>query len=149
MERTTRLFHLVSYLQYPFHLWGLYHIVKVYIVLFGGFDGNLEPMLPDIQNSLIFIGIGMSFSTLQDTKKTQNNISKKIWQSPTKGKIFIFSLAASNLFMFVLGISGLYVSQDNALSEVSLGLIVFAIGILGVLKAAMEMFENHRLDKNG
>ena len=95
------------------------------------------------------MGIGMSFSTLQDTKKTQNNISKKIWQSPTKGKIFIFSLAASNLFMFVLGISGLYVSQDNALSEVSLGLIVFAIGILGVLKAAMEMFENHRLDKNG
>jgi len=82
MERTTRLFHLVSYLQYPFHLWGLYHIVKVYIVLFGGFDGNLEPMLPDIQNSLIFMGIGMSFSTLQDTKKTQNNISKKNMAEP-------------------------------------------------------------------
>ena len=50
--------------------------------------------------------------------------------------------------MLTIGLVGL-LSKDTILSEISLGLIVLAIGILGVLKAAIEMFENHRLDKNG
>ena len=149
MERTTRLFHLISYLQYPFHLFGFWYLIKIYKVLFTGFDGNLEPMYADIQNTLVFIGIGLSFSTLQDTTTTQNNFSKKIWQSPRKGKLFLWSIAVSMAFMLTLGLIGFLSTTDNMLSELSLGLIVLAIGILGVLKAAVEMFENHRLDKNG
>ncbi|WP_258098204.1 hypothetical protein [Marinoscillum pacificum] len=148
MQTTTRLFHLVSYLQYPFNLVGFWYLIKIYKILFTGFDGNLKPMLPDIQNTLVFMGIGLSFSTLQDTTTTQNKFSKKIWQSPRKGKLFLLSIGICMSIMLTIGLVGL-LSKDTILSEISLGLIVLAIGILGVLKAAIEMFENHRLDKNG
>ncbi|MFT4737504.1 MAG: hypothetical protein ACJAZM_003162 [Cyclobacteriaceae bacterium] len=34
------------------------------------------------------------------------------------------------------------------LQELSLGLLVIGIGLVGLLQVAIEMVENHRLDKN-
>ena len=41
---------------------------------------------------LIFMGLGVSFSALQDTTKTQNKLSRKIYQDPVKGKILIVAI---------------------------------------------------------
>ena len=141
MFNPRNLFHKVSYLQYPVMLVGLYYILKPYFI---GFDTLLE----NYNYALIFMGLGISLSTLQDTSKTQNNFSKKIWESPKKGKIALFIMLIMALFLISFGIFGIYSSNNSALEQISYGTFVLGIGILGLLKAAIEMYENHRLDKN-
>ncbi len=96
---------------------------------------------------MLFMGIGISFSTLQDTQKTQNDFSKRIWENPTKGKVFLTLMGLFTLLLLIGGLIGFFLSDSSVLNELSLGLIVMGIGFLGLLKAAAEMFENHRLDK--
>jgi hypothetical protein len=118
----------------------LFFAIKPYII---GFDRVLE----NLNYTLIFMGIGISFSTLQDTTKTQNNFSKRIWESPKKGKMFIIGIAIMAMFFFAIGLAGLLIFHESKIQEISLGIIVLGIGIMGMLKSAIEMFENHRLDK--
>ena len=147
MNKAVDYFHKVSYLQYPFMLVALWYAIKPYTYLFDDPENGLIRALTDYQNMLIFLGIGISFSTLQDTTKTQNNFSRKVWQSPRKGKFFIRMIASCIVFCFTMGICGLYYDQIPILNELSYGCIVLAIGMLGMLKSAIEMFEHHRLDK--
>lgn len=141
MINTRRLFHLISYLQYPLFIVAVYFAFKPYIV---GFD----TVWANLNNVLIFGGLGISISTLQDTTTTQNEFSRRVWQSPAKGK-FVLSVIAFMAFLFILvGFFGMYLSQNPILKELSLGTVVLGIGVIGLLKAAIEMFENHRLDKN-
>lgn len=88
MNKAVDYFHKVSYLQYPFMAVALWYVIKPYTYLFDDPENYFLIALADYQNMLIFLGIGISFSTLQDTTKTQNNFSKKVWQSPRKGKAF-------------------------------------------------------------
>ncbi len=53
-----------------------------------------------------------------------------------------------SLFFIGIGLYGLLTKSNSKIKEVSLGIIVLGIGYLGVLKSGIEMFENHRLDKN-
>ncbi len=140
------MFHLVSYLQYPLMLIAVFYVVKIYIEIFN--NKNLEVMLENINTSLVFMGIALSFSTLQDPTKTQNKLSRKIYESPVKGKIFIGFISAFALLMLVIGIAGFLSSSDTTVSSVSFGILTIGIGFIGILKVAIEMFENHRLDKN-
>ena len=141
MFEARALFHKISYLQYPLMLIGIYYAVQPYIV---GFDYFFE----SVNNLLIFIGLGISVSTLQDTTTTQNEVSRKIWQDPKKGKLLLSVLGATTLFLIIAGMYGAYVSTSENFKELSFGIIVLGIGLIGMLKAAIEMFENHRLDKN-
>lgn len=141
MNNVNNIFHRISYLQYPLMLVALFHTVVPY---FSGFD----TFWASINQALIFAGLGISFSTLQDTRKTQNDFSKKIWQDPKKGHRAILLIAVSALAMLGFGMYGLYVSRNEIVKEVSFGLLMLGIGYIGLLKSAIEMFENHRLDKN-
>jgi uncharacterized membrane protein len=136
------LFHKISYLQYPLMLIGLYYAIRPYVV---GFD-----QLWDSLNSLlIFMGLGISFSTLQDTSKTQNETSRRIWEDPRKGKNFLTFMSVATLFFILLGLIGYFAAPNEILQELSFGLIVLGIGFMGMVKSALEMFENHRKDKVG
>ncbi|MEO6948934.1 MAG: hypothetical protein ABI123_04840 [Ginsengibacter sp.] len=135
------LFQKISYAQYPMMLIGLFYAFKPYVV-------GLDTIWENYNLAFIFMGLGISFSTLQDTTKTQNKISRKIWENPKKGKRVLVFLACMALFLILYGLYGIYISKSDALEQVSFGIIVFGIGLIGMLKAAMEMFENHRLDKN-
>jgi uncharacterized protein YqhQ len=135
------IFQKISYLQYPLMLVALYYMLIPY---FRGFD-----MIWESYNfALLFMGLSISFSTLQDTTKAQNNLSKKIWQSPKKGKIALVIIALMVLYFILIGLYGIFIAKSPALQHLSYGMIVLGIGIIGLLKAAIEMFENHRLDKN-
>jgi len=96
----------------------------------------------------VFVGISFSLSTLQDTTKTQNKISKKIWEHPVKGKIALIVISVLTVGFIVIGVVGLLGNKGRVYEEFSFGLIVLGIGLIGLLKAAIEMFENHRKDKN-
>ncbi|WP_222931449.1 hypothetical protein [Xanthovirga aplysinae] len=101
-----------------------------------------------MNNVMIIMGVGISFSTLQDTTKTQNKMSRKIWESPKKGKIVIFILAFMVLLFIGIGLIGYFSANNNRFKDLSIGITILGVGIIGFLKSAIEMFENHRKDKN-
>jgi magnesium-transporting ATPase (P-type) len=94
---------------------------------------------------LVFMGLGISFSTLQDTTKTQNKLSLKIYQNPRYVRIFIIGIVLQILFLITVGMFGLFATEDNIIKELSLGLIVLGIGLIGILKSVTEMAENHKV----
>jgi len=146
--RVKLLFHYISYFQYPLMLMALLFVLKPYMY---GFDNNSESMdsiVKNMNNVLIFLGLGISFSTLQDTSKTQNKMSKNIWGDPLKGKIAIFVLSLMTLIFITIGLLGYFSGNDNNLKDLSIGIIVLGIGLIGMLKSAVEMFDYHRLDKS-
>ncbi|MGD1840954.1 MAG: hypothetical protein ACFB0B_08675 [Thermonemataceae bacterium] len=141
------LFHYVSYLQYPLLFLALFFAYRPYFI---GMDLTTEKasiILQNLNNALIFMGLGISFSTLQDTTKVQNKLSKKIWEHPKGGKIAIIVIAVMAFAFIIYGLVG-YLSVGNTkLKEVSIGIVVLGIGFIGLLKTSIEIFENHRKDK--
>lgn len=97
---------------------------------------------------MIFMGLGISLATLQDTTKTQNNLSRRIWESPKKGKTALGVIALLALYFVSQSFYGVFISTSEVFKHLSFGIIVLGIGMIGMLKSAIEMFENHRLDKN-
>ena len=141
MTNVKNSFHRVSYLQYPLMLIALFY---TFVPYFGGFD----IFWPSINQALIFAGLGISFSTLQDTTKTQNNFSRKIWENPKKGQRALMFIFISALSMLVFGMYGYFVAKDGIVKEVAFGTLMLGIGYMGLLKSAIEMFENHRSDRS-
>ncbi|MAG87359.1 hypothetical protein [Zunongwangia profunda] len=138
-------FHYISYLQYPLILVGLYFVIKPY---FGGFEylkENPDLIFKNLNSCLLFMGLGISFSSLQDTTKTQNKFSENIWKNPKKGKKMIILITVQILFFLSIGLIG-YFSQIEILNKISVGMIILGLGMFGFLKSAIEVFENHRTD---
>ena len=140
--KPTDLFHYISYLQYPCMLIGLYFAVEPF---WTGFESPLE----SFNNTLIFMGLGISFSTLQDTRRTQNEFSRKVWEDPRKGKFFLGMMSFTTLLILLIGLIAQFSAVGAGLREIAFGLIVLSIGLIGMIKAALEMFENHRRDRQG
>lgn len=141
-------FHYISYLQYPLMLVALYFTVSPYLSGIVNIKENPNLIFEKLNNSLLFFGLGISFSSLQDTSKTQNKFSKKIWENPKKGRFVIITLCLSILIYLIMGIIGFFSTKEGILKDLSVGLIVLALGMFGLLKAAVEMFEYNRIDKN-
>ena len=76
-----KFFQKISYLQYPMMLFAMYFAIKPYTYIFQVGINNQDKMFADLNSLFIFIVLGISFSTLQDTSKTQNKFSLKIWQN--------------------------------------------------------------------
>jgi magnesium-transporting ATPase (P-type) len=127
---------------------GLYFTIKPYLQGIEQLKENPELIFQSLNSSLIFMGLGVSFSSLQDTTKTQNKFSEKIWSNPIKGKIMISIMSLMILSFLTLGLIGYYITDLGILKELSIGIIILGLGMFGSLKGAIEMFENHRTDKN-
>ncbi len=140
-SRVTELFQKVSYLQYPAMLAGLAYAVKP---AFTGLAGIFD----DANYALLYMGIGIGLSSLQDPTRTQNEVSRKVWQDPRKGFLFLMLIAGQAFLMMAAGLIGSYFARDSALNQLSLGLFSLGLGMLGLLKTAIDMYEHHRLDKN-
>src|SRR5690606_12653270 len=108
MRKPKIIFHYVSYLQYPLLLVAFYYSFKPFM-------NNFEINWNDYNNVLIFAGLGISFSTLQDTKKTQNKFSKKVWENPKHGKTALIVISIVTFFFLVLGTIGLFALEDHIL----------------------------------
>lgn len=141
-------FHYISYLQYPLMLISLYFTFRPFVEGLEYLKKNPDFIFQNLNSSLVFMGLALSFSSLQDTTKTQNELSRKVWENPSKGKRMIIVICSSILFFLIFGLIGYYITEVEILKELSIGCIVLALGMFGLLKAAIEMFENHRKDKN-
>ncbi|MBD7924424.1 hypothetical protein [Xanthomonas bonasiae] len=133
-------FQLLSYLQYPALVVAAVYAVKP---LFAGMVG----MFDDWNYALLYAGVGVGLSSLQDPTRTQNKISHRVWQDPRKGRLMLWLLSIEALLPVVIGLVGAYLASTTALNQLSLGLVAFGLGMVGLLKTAIEMFEHHRLDR--
>jgi hypothetical protein len=115
----------------------MFYVFKPYLNGFQDIWGNMN-------NALMFAGLSLSFSTLQDTTKTQNEISKKVWKNPLYSKIFIICILISTFIFFGLGTFGYFISEEGVIKEVAFGTLMLGIGNISLLKAALEMAENHQ-----
>ena len=138
MGKVKQLFQAISYLQYPLMLVALGYMVYPYFAGFATFWTSLN-------SALIFSGLAISFSTLQDTTKTQNNLSKKVWEDPRKGMLALMVISGTTLLFLALGMFGFFVAKGGILKEVSFGVLMLGLGYVGLLKAAIEMHEHHRV----
>lgn len=138
-SKVTQWFQVVSYLQYPLMLISLGYMVLPLFTDFDAFWGS-------VNQALIFAGLGISFSTLQDTRKTQNNLSKKVWEDPKKGKRMLLLMSLTALILISCGLYGFLVSKQGIAKEVAFGTLMLGISYIGLLKAAIEMHEHHRVD---
>ncbi len=143
MRNPRKIFHLVSYLQYPLVIAAVICYIPFVVAL-----TNNELDWNSLNYVLILFGVSLSFSTLQDTKKTQNKISRKIWEHPTKGKIALVFMAIIAFGFIAFGLFTFFQSSTENTENVAVGLVVLGIGFIGILKSSIEMFENHRKDKN-
>ena len=141
-------FHYISYLQYPLILIALYFALSPYMMGMEKLRENPDLIFENLNNLLIFMGLAVSFSSLQDTTKTQNNFSKKIWENPKNGKITIITMSVMIMLILIMGLIGYLNVNNGILKNLAVGLIVLGLGMFGFLKATIEMFENHRKDKN-
>jgi len=139
MKNIEKTFQIISYLQYPFLLIALFYSFKpIYDrIAFG----NMDTYLSCMNNALMFIGIGVSFSALQDSTKTQNNFSKRIWQDKKKGVIALYIITLMAVLSFIGGGVGYYFAVSSVLEEIAVGLLVLGIGLLGLLSVAINMYK--------
>jgi len=133
-------FHYLSYLQYPLLFGVLYFSYRMNS---GKYNNS---SLSDFNSLLVLMGLAVSFSTLQDTKKVSVSFEKKVWENPKYGKIAINLVIGLTFIILAFGIFGFFISTNEKIKEVSFGAIVLGIGFVGFTKTALEIFENHRKD---
>ena len=143
------VFQALSYLQYPLLLIALGYVTLGAIGLGSG-RGGLHSL--DAWNyGLLYAGIAIGLSSMQDPRRTQNALSRRVWQHPGKGRWMLALLAVYAFYAFGAmggGLAGAYFSASTPMHQLSLGLLALGLGLLGLLKTAMEMREHHRLDRN-
>lgn len=137
MTSARDLFHKISYIQYPLMFAGMFFIAKP-------FFNERATIWSDYNMALIFYGLGLSVSTLQDTTKSQNKVSQRIWENPQKSKLFLIYIGCMAGFFLIIGVAAALQQHVGALNELSFGLISLGVGLLGILKGGLEMAENHQ-----
>lgn len=142
-------FQWLSYLQYPAMLVAVGYMFKSGLALGSSKTAGLSVVYDDWNYALLYAGIGIGLSSLQDPRKTQNEMSRRVWQDPRKGRWMLILIAVYALGAMAVGLIGAYRSEDTVVNQLSLGLVAFGLGMVGLLKTAIEMREHHRSDRQG
>jgi hypothetical protein len=126
----------------------IYFALEPYLNGFFDSADKMNLTLDSINNMMIFLGLGISFSSLQDTTKTSLKFEKKIWENPKKGIWIIALIILLSFSTLAFGVFGYFITENDQIKEVSFGAIVLGVGLIGFLKTGIEVFDNHRKDKN-
>nr|WP_298149987.1 hypothetical protein [uncultured Pseudoxanthomonas sp.] len=141
------IFQWLSYLQYPAMLAAMAYAVKSAWAVAAVGSAGWPPVFDDWNYVLLYAGIGIGLSSLQDPTRTQNELSRRVWRDPRKGRWMLLLLSSYTLVSMMAGLVGAYLADTTAVNQVSLGLVAFGLGMVGLLKTAIEMREHHRSDK--
>jgi hypothetical protein len=152
-----QVFQYISYLQYPLMAVGLFflaHTVYTTLPLIpeagadgSGLAGLMGAMASGINKALLFVGISLSFSTLQDPTKTQNKLSLQVWSDPAKGKAMLMMMALISVSLIVFGMTSLLAYPDSVFGELGFGILTMGIAYMSILRVAIDIFEHHRTDR--
>ncbi len=134
-----KIFHTISYLQYPLMLVAIFYAFRPY-------TNGFSSIWTDFNLVLIYAGLGITLSTLQDTSKVQNTLSKKVWANKKLSKFFLIFLTFFTFTIIGLGLYGMLSAHQGPFKNMSIGTLIFGIGMIGFLKIGIEMAENHGQD---
>lgn len=143
-----KIFQVLSYLQYPLLLVAFYYMLIPFVKGLDSFDGDINLLFGSLGNVLVFLGLAISFSTLQDTSKSQHKFARKIWQDPKKGRIFLGIMFLNVVVYLSFGVSTYLFLENPVLKELGFGAIILGISLIGMLKMGMEMLEKQRADRS-
>jgi hypothetical protein len=101
----------------------------------------------NINLMLIFVGLAISFASLQDPAKVQNRLESYIYHHPKRGKAAIIIIILAIFYFLGLGLYGYFLKEASLVKELSVGLIILSLGMFGFLKIRIEIFENHFTNK--
>ena len=138
MEKTFKIFHYISFLQYPSILIALYYCYRPII-----FDS--ETVISDLNLGLLFLGIGLSFTSLADIRK-RTKIGDKIFGKPKNAKRWIVYMCILVLAIFGLGIFTQFFTEKKDLNDLSIGVFVLGIGVVGLLRMNLEIIKTYQVD---
>lgn len=136
MNDPKKLFHILSYVQYPFMIVGLYYCYRPIL-------SDFSDTWSDLNKAMVFFGVGIGFASFQDITKTQNKMSRKVFENPRYSRIFLGVIFGQTIIFLLSGAVGIFLSSDQPVRELSYGLMSVGLGMLGMLKTAMEMAEHH------
>jgi len=134
MTNLLKVIHYFNYLQYPFLLLGMGFSLKRYFI-------ENSDKWEDINTSMVFFGIALSFAGLADIKRI-GGMSKKILSNPRNGKLFIIYLSFLSLLIIGIGIYGSIQESNLDLKRKSTGLMILGIGIISLLKMSIELYKS-------
>jgi len=147
-KRSARdVFQWISYLQYPALLVALGYAVVAGIAAGSVARTGWTQAFEGWNHMLLYAGIGIGLSSLQDPARTQNALSLRIWRDPRKGRWMLVLIAFYALGAMVLGLLGAHAAAGTLVNQLAFGLLAFGLGMVGLLKTAIEMREHHRLDR--
>ncbi len=130
-------FHALSFAQYPLMVIAIIYIGRP-------FFRDFAALWADFNLGLLFFGLAISFGSLQDITRPHYSMAKRIFETPAKAKALILLLVVEIVFFIAMGLFGLLGSHVEELREVSFGLIIFGLGMLGMLKTALESADYHQ-----
>lgn len=137
-KKFLKLIHSLHYLQYPFLIIGLGYSFKKYFI-------ENSDKWADMNMSLLFFGIGLSFAGFADVKKI-GGWSKKIMRHPRMSKLFIFYSILLSFGLMATGFYAMFQIKNSAFKEVSIGLIVLGIGVISLIKMSVELMESNAVE---
>lgn len=141
MDKTFKIFHYLSFVQYPFLVAALYYCYRPIIVGFKEF--GVEEMVSNYNLGLLFLGIGLSFASLADvTKKTK--IMDKVFGKPKRAKLWIIYICILILVIFSIATFLAFFSPNENLKGLSVGIFVLGVGMLGLLRMNLEIVKTYQ-----
>lgn len=140
MTKVLTVFHYLSFIKYPLLLLALYFVYWPII------SGN-APVPKDLNNGLIFMGIGVGLDSLKDYRKL-NWLDRQVLHKPKRAKYYFIVIGLIILSFIVMGLQGYFSAEDHTLKDVSMGLLIFGIGMIGFLKTGLEVTKNYMESHN-
>ena len=145
MEKIYKTFHYVSFLQYPFMLIALYYGYEPIIKGFENFDK--DSLIENYNLGLLFIGIALSFTSLSDTRR-KTKISDKVFGKEKRAKRWLIFICCLIVTIFSLAIFCKFFINDEKFENLSIGIFVFGIGLVGLLRMNIEIIKTYHNNWN-
>jgi len=133
----------MSFLQYPFLLIALYYCFEPILLRIN--TSNTYDFIVSYNLSLLFLGIGLSFTSLTDiTKRTK--IGDKLFGKRKNAKLWVIYLGALIIAIFILAIDAKFFSNNQKFNKIAIGLFVLGIGMIGLLRMHLEIIKTYQTE---
>ena len=143
MEKTFKIFHYISFVQYPFLVIALYYCYKP--IIFGFDNFNTDEIIASYNSGLLFLGIGLSFTSLADINK-RTKLGDKIFGKRKNARRWLIYVGTLIFAIFAMAIILTFFGGDKKVEGLSTGLFVLGIGMIGILRMNLEIIRSYQKD---
>lgn len=104
---------------------------------------NKTELISNYNLVFLFFGTALSFTSLADiTKRTK--LMNKVFGKPKNAKRWIIYLCILVLFIFAFASYTMYLTKNEKLKDLSIGIFVFGIGVIGLLRMNLEIIKTYQ-----